>query len=288
MMCPLSNALLAPLLGGKRAIQTRWDAARAFAPAGAAPVLIYQMGKVGLSSVYRALRQILHGTPVLHVHFLSPYLAEHRHSHRAEVMRALPYHFYLGAALRRQLLAKPQHPVKIISLVRDPLAFELSNLLQNPRLVGGAARLRELAEQPQALRELLQQRLAEGQTYLESRFDREMREVFGIDVFAQAFDSETGWQIYRHRGAQLLLIPLEDLSAQGPQVIQQFLGLPEPLSLATANERARLDQGEAYRRFRQHPGLSREVLNQVYQRRFAQHFYSDAQRRDLVERWQGL
>lgn len=278
--------ILVRLRAMKRWTQARWTARRAFA-GSAAPVLVYQMGKVGSSSVYRAVEAALPGIPVYHLHFLSEHIAEHRRSHQ-RAPGAVPYHIYLGEALRRQLARHRHRPLKIISLVRDPLAFELSNLFQNPRLVGGEEQLGRLIAADAALRHTLERRLASagGQSYLDGWFDREIRAVTGIDVFAEPFDSERGWQRYRLGDVELLLIRLEDLTTEGPTAIADFLGVPTPLALPFVNERASQAFGAEYRRLAATLQLAPAVLDAVYQRRFAQHFYSDAQRQQLRARWQ--
>jgi len=273
-----------PLRVMKRWAQARWTARCAFS-GSTAPVLVYQMGKVGSSTVYQALNGALSGVPVYHVHFLSAHLAEHRCSHERSGKGPVPFHIYLGEALREQLLRHPDRPVKIISLVRDPVAFELSNLFQNPRLVGGEAGLEQLLLEDDGLRDTLQPRLA-APGYLDGWFDREIRTVFGIDVFAEPFACERGWQRYRQGNAELLLIRLEDLSAEGPRVIADFLGLERPLALSPVNDRTSQVHGNEYRRIAASLQLDPAVLAEVYGRRFAQHFYSSAERRRMQDKWQ--
>lgn len=281
-------SLLSPLRALKRWTQARWEASRAFV-GGNVPVLVYQMGKVGSSTVYAAIKADMPRTPAYHVHFLSQHLAEHRRSH-LQGLPVVPYHIYLGEALREQLLDHPGRAVKVISLVRDPVAFELSNLFQNPRLIGGNAELGRLVAERESMCAALQQRLGsdDGQAYVEGWFDREIRSVFDIDVFAEPFDCERGWQRYRSDNVELLVIRLEDLSACGGRVIAEFLGAPSPLHLARANDRTSQAFGTVYRKFADSLKLDPALLQAVYRRRFARHFYTDAERERMFANWEDI
>jgi len=280
-------SILSTLRAGKRWLQASWAGRLAFA-GGATPVLVYQMGKVGSSTVYNAVKAAQPAVPVYHVHFLSRHLAKHRLSHEQSGQLPVPYHIYLGEALRAQLLRNPGKPVKIISLLRDPVAFELSNLFQNPRLVGGDASLKQLLAEREQLRGYLEKQLASSgeQGYLEGWFDREIKSVFGIDVFDEQFLYEQGWQHYRNESADLLLIRLEDLSAEGPRVIADFLGMERPLALSPVNDRTSQVHGNEYSRIAASLQLDPALLAEVYGRRFAQHFYSSVERRRMQDKWQ--
>jgi len=279
--------MIATLRALKRRLQAGWEAGRAFAAGAASPLFVYQMGKVGSSTVYHAVRAALPGVPVYHVHFLSAQLAEHRATHERSGMRPVPYHIYLGEALRGQLLRHAGRAVRIISLVRDPIAFELSNLFQNPRLVAGGANPAGVPADRDGLRRTLERRLAAGggHGYVDGWFDREMKTVFGIDVYAEPFDSAAGWQHYRHGRAELLLIRLEDLDRQGPAAIADFLELSGPLALATANDRSRQANGGTYAELGRAPGLDPAVVEGVYAGRYARHFYAPAERQAFAARW---
>ncbi len=88
-------------------------------------ILIYQMGKVGSTSVQRSLYDA--GVGPLHVHYIH---ADLSHMERfTETEKDFPLHFYIGRVLR-YYLAITSHRLKIITLVRDPIARFVSAQFQ--------------------------------------------------------------------------------------------------------------------------------------------------------------
>jgi hypothetical protein len=280
--------LTAPARALKRFVQATLDGRRAFAGADS-PVLIYQPGKVGSSTVFDAVVSSLPRTPVYHVHFLSDRLADHRRSHVSDGYWPPPMHIYLGEALRTQIRLHPGRPLRIVSLVRDPIAFEVSNIFQNPRLVGGSEQLAALTSQVSRFKGLLEERLASTSncSYLEEWFDREVKNMLDIDVFATAFDTDRGWQRYQHQSTDMLLLRLEDLSEVAPSALAAFLDIADSIPLDRRNARARAHSGDAYKRILDEIRLDERLVERVYRRRFASHFYSQQQRERLLKKWTG-
>jgi len=89
---------------------------------------MYQMGKVGSTTVTEALRASIDPRRVLQVHFLSDRLSSMVRTHRRAGVRPLPYHLYLGRATREILRRRSQWPCLVVSMVRDPIARMVSDL----------------------------------------------------------------------------------------------------------------------------------------------------------------
>ena len=90
------------------------------------PVLVYQMGKVGSSTVSASLRSA--GIKNLHVHFIGEHWSKAIQHHRTGE-NTLPQHLYLGRVLRYWLNVTTR-PIKVITLVRDPVARKISSVFQ--------------------------------------------------------------------------------------------------------------------------------------------------------------
>ncbi|MGH0028376.1 MAG: hypothetical protein ACQGVC_01180, partial [Myxococcota bacterium] len=110
------------------------------------PVLVYQMGKVGSSSVLRTLEQAPEpARPVIAVHYLVPReLEAARAYYRRGTGRSSPdrYTWMLGDAVGARLMQLGDRVrLPVVSLVRDPIAREVSSLFQDPRVF--ADRLRD-------------------------------------------------------------------------------------------------------------------------------------------------
>src|SRR5262245_22896629 len=103
----------------------------------ASAVLVYQMGKVGSGSVMHALKA--EAVPAFHVHNLAPdQLARSGALHRNAFGRFdIDYTWYIGCALSRRIQAAPPgRRFRVITLVRDPIAREVSGIFQVPELYG--------------------------------------------------------------------------------------------------------------------------------------------------------
>jgi hypothetical protein len=95
------------------------------------PVLVYQMSKVGSSTVQETLHEA--GIPSLHVHFVDAEHWEEASNLYTENNEPLPHHFHTGR-LVRLWLNQTNRQVRVVTLVRDPIAryvsgaFEVGNL----------------------------------------------------------------------------------------------------------------------------------------------------------------
>ena len=96
------------------------------------PVLVYQMGKVASSSVYLSLEKTT-DFDVFHVHRLNPEnIAKVREEH---VQRGdSPPNEKKGLYLYENLIRTRKTHTKIISLVREPIARNISAFFQNLQL----------------------------------------------------------------------------------------------------------------------------------------------------------
>jgi glucosyl-dolichyl phosphate glucuronosyltransferase len=263
----------------------RIEARAAFRNGSARPILVYQMGKVGSTTVVESLSRASLPNAVLHLHAISDDVARYRREHLA-AGAGVPYHLELGAAVAAELSRGDDRRCKIISLVRDPIAVQISSLFEVPEFaspemreggkidaVKAAASLRKSLAEPRAL------------DYIFDWFDREVARVFGIDVFAHPFPKAEGVRAFRGEGADMLLLRLEDLDRVGPEALARFLGLPAPLELVRANVRAGASGGDAYRELMGQLTLDIEVCDKIYSSRFARHFYDDAEISAFTAKW---
>jgi hypothetical protein len=278
-----------PLKTLSRRIRAEREAAGAFGRVGYPPILIYQMGKVGSSAVYKTLRKAGLKNPVLFLHFLSQDLPEVKKLFdRAGVLPA-PYHVFLGEALRRRILGFPDPICKIISLVRDPIDRTVSDLYQNPAFAGAVDLYGSgtgIIDAGRAVR-FLKTALSEEKTfkYINEWFDRELKRVFGIDVFNRPFPVDAGVAVYRAGNAEALVIRLENLSGAGEAAIANFLNLEHPFRIQPGNIRRETPAGESYLRVKQALRLPRDLCERIYAGRFARHFYSSAMIEQFIRKW---
>jgi len=254
------------------------------------PVLVYQMAKVGSSTVARSLQQADPEQAVLQVHFLSPEMlcgAGARHV-RSKGYFGLPYDWHLGRALGERIEKLDRAlQVQVVTLVRDPIAREVSGLFQNPEFASTELRDRHGRYDVERTVEFLENALcaADACDYVHNWFDRELRKTFGIDVFAAPFQKERGWTLLCNERARVLVLRMEDLDRTLGPALVEFLGLDEEPKTASQNVRSERPEGSDYREVVAALRLPHRVCERIYSHRFSRHFYSDAMLADFSQRW---
>lgn len=96
------------------------------------PILIWQMGKVGSSSVYYSLQQIFNEKPVYHIHLLSKEMIEKGELYKRSLINGNNSYLY-NNEFRKKFKSSMRRGVKwkIISLVREPVGRNISAFFQN-------------------------------------------------------------------------------------------------------------------------------------------------------------
>jgi Putative capsular polysaccharide synthesis protein len=255
------------------------------------PILIYQMGKVGSSTVFDSLKSAMLDRPIFHIHFLDP-----ENIQRAESM--LWRHFgghcsvnrwalYESRFVIKHFLQRPIEGIQIISLVREPISRNISSFFANLDLfIPDCSAKFEVGKigVPDITRHFL--RDFHEHTHPLVWFDIEMKRVFGIDVFSSEhlIRRDQGSYVHRRDRVQLLLLRVEDLDKVAVHALQEFLRIKD-LELKVANEARRLEYNRVYREFKANLTLPEEYLEQMYESKYARTFYSAQEIDRFRSRW---
>lgn len=260
-------------------------------------LVVYQVGKVGSSTIVASLKVLPQWWRVHHVHTLTPegMAASKAVYHQLTAVGVSSYfprarHLLSSHYLRKKLPQPAQAGLeqgqrwKVITLVREPIGRNMSEFFQVidyelPNFVtrynGGELTMDETV-----------------QTFLDRFdhdyalhwFDRELNPVLGIDVFAEPFPKAQGYQIYQGPFADLLLLKLEQMDECAGIAFAEFLGL-DNFALVKTNVAEEKEYAAAYDEFKQRIALSPAYLQRMYGSRFVQHFYSDAEIDALCAKW---
>lgn len=249
------------------------------------PILVFQMGKVGSSSVARVLEELEYG-PILHVHALSQTGIDHAVSlQRKSISPGLPQHLVLSRALRRNLDAI-QRPVRIITLTREPISRVVSFVFQDWK-----KKLPEMdasgSVDPGLVRERIIKILSghNGNSDPGLWFEQELKGCFGIDVFSRPYDFDRGYAIYENDRAKVLLIRLEDLNRSMGSALSTFLGRDlHDVDSAGANLGEDKRYAAALAEAKETLDVPDDVLAKVVGTRYFKHFY-ESDREKVIRRW---
>ena len=265
------------------------------------PLLVYQMGKVGSSTVVRSLSVLKLDMPIYHPHFLSKDRIAETEAKRKKFFRTERYSYlkrpwlyqFLCGEIDKTLIGEKW---RIVTLTREPIGRNISTFFENlavktlrygheyeiqsdyydisPTIV----KLDALEE----LTDLFLSRVRHNSPLV--FFDRELKAIFGIDVFAREFPEANGYDIYEGEKADVLLIRLEDLNRCAREAFHEFLYI-EDFALVDTNIGSEKEYAPIYKKFKQTVTLPETYMNDMYQSKYVQHFYSQEEIRRFERIW---
>jgi hypothetical protein len=242
------------------------------------PILIYQMGKVGSSSVVDLLHQLNLNRPIIHVHTLNPeHLETAVERHRQASQRPLDEHLVASSIMLRQLQLS-ELPCQIITLTRAPIARTLSFVLEDWSKKIPDARSATLDGCVEMAKAAVNKMLQPGSAHADPStwFDSELRSTFGVDVFSRPYDLNHGYTILPHELHPTLVIRMEDLNRSLSPAIREFLGVDvEGVRARPANRGADKWYAEVYEALKQTYALEPDALKTITTSRYFKHFYTD-------------
>lgn len=227
----------------------------------ATPVLVYQMGKVGSTSIYRSLHEQYRGA-VLHAH-------NFRSNHEDPLNRRL----------YRRTLCK-NFPLKVISLTREPIGRNVSAFFQNFERDTGVS-YSKASFSIQELENLFLSNYPHN-TVLEW-FDLNILANFGIDVYASPFP-ENGIATYAKDNVSLLVMRVEISDSDKIDAVRHFLGM-DRFQLVNKNIGSQKEYAKTYKDFKKAVVLPSEYLEKMCRSKYFNHFYSAETIQKAKEAW---
>jgi len=109
-------------------------------------------------------------------------------------------------------------------------------------------------------------------------------ELFGIDIMSKPFPRRKGWQIYED---WLLLIRTEDLSEKLPEAFAELFGV-DPLEVDSEHRAETVmtrKYGDEYQEFINNLKLPADILDEIYNSDFMNHFYYKKEIAEFRKRW---
>jgi glycosyltransferase involved in cell wall biosynthesis len=253
------------------------------------PIVIYQMGKVGSKTIQASLEKLNLPNKIYHTHFLSWSNIKQIEDHYSSIP---------GTNVRldhckdiRSLIDSTAGNIrwKIITLVRDPVTRDISDVFENIK--------RDLphvtnVDPESAFNDISSHILKtfadfnESTDYACTWFDKEIKDVFNFDIYANDFNKSTGYQIYRVQDADILLIRLEDLSRCCHDAFREFLGVPD-FSMVKDNVGEKKWYQGLYRRVLDSISIPDSDLERIYKSRYCRHFYTGDEINHFKKKWSG-
>lgn len=267
----------------------------------ALPILVYTMGKVGSTSITRALNENPEGASVYHVHFLTDYRLKQLEQARKPFFRT-QYHRRITKTWEAQYVAElirqnaGKRKFKVISLVRDPVARNIADYFQHLDLVETADNQLKASSywynfeytfDPDDIDVVIDRFFHHfDHTASLEFFDAEMKAVLKEDVYATPFPKEKGYTIFSNDLADILVLRLENLRECAVPALEEFLNL-RGATVYNSNVGEQKKYSRLYTAFKQRIRFSEDYLERIYGSRMARHFYSDDELEKFREKWLG-
>ncbi|AFZ44052.1 Protein of unknown function NKWYS [Halothece sp. PCC 7418] len=266
-------------------------------------LFVHTMGKVGSSTVIRSLHQsgLNRFYTIYWTHYLSQEgitlmetLANRNYHKWQEVPKGIRNQILLCRFLQKQFQTTSfrKNKLKIITLVREPIARNISSFFQNYELWLPHQNHQTIYRfnRLESLKELTCQELAD--CFLENYyhdiplkwFGTELKPIFNIDVFYSEFPQEKGYQIYEGEFADLLLIKLEKFNQCAQKAFQEFLKV-ENFQLTPANVGGNKDYSTIYKDLESSINLPKSYIKRMYDSQYTQHFYSESEIEKFKNKW---
>lgn len=252
------------------------------------PLLIYQMGKVGSSSIRRSIRSLDTDFAPYHLHYMSGI------GYMKQLCRrqTIPLQDHILASIYCRKLVKEFRKtgrrLKVISLVREPIAKNISQFFQNIDVVypdfGYQEKLKTMS-----MKELTDDSIAFFIANFVHKdplvwFDVEMKPFFDLDVYQTPFDHERGYQIYENARCKALVVRLENLGQCIRTAMSEFIGL-DNFELVNENIGSGKYYADVYKEMKRCINLPDAYLEEMYTSKMARYFYTDSEIDKFKKRW---
>ncbi len=227
------------------------------------PIIVYQMGKVGSMSIYNSLKEQYQGT-VLHRHVLN-------------TVDDWQDGFLF------QLVVEKGLPLRLISLMRDPVGRDISAFFQNFEVITGI----KPQDSKYAQSEL-------NTIYFTSPkmdhdvpvtwFNDNIKKHFGIDIYAEPFNKEEGWAMFKKGNIELLLLKAEISDVKKAALVKDFTGI-KGFKLTASNIGEDKDYATMYTSFKKEIQFPHGYLDKLYTSAEIRYFYTEDEIKGMREKW---
>ena len=244
-------------------------------------VIVHTIGKVGSSSVFSSLQNSPFGISLFHFHALEPTrIRKQEHYYRSSLKKSIPYHL-IKSKIVSELLDNYNGEIFIISLIREPISREISSVFQDSFNFIDSIHLKDNGIEHILIDKVnaLSIELPEVEW-----FEREIKLMFGIDVYKQVFDLSKGYNIYTNGKIKMLLLRIEDLDEKFNESCQSLFSTDYNFLLKKDNISEDKFYDADYRSIINNFRIPNSEIDNILNSVFIDHFYRD-QRNQIRERW---
>ena len=278
-----------------------WRNGRAYRSYDQGPIVVLQMGKVGSKSVQAGLEARVLDRPIYHAHFLSRERTARTEQQRRKFFRTDRHGYLMRPWLNQFLLRtfqehRDSQTWKLITLTREPVGRNISAFFENldvvPCATTGEYEISSdyyqidptivTVDDSSKLAELFFSRATHDSPL--RFFDREIKDIFGIDVIGSGFSIEKGYEIYGAGRVELLVLKLEDLARCAGAAFSDFLDIDD-FRLINQNIGEEKVYAPLYKAFKKDVVLDPDYAERLLDSDYMRAFYSEEEIRRARTKW---
>lgn len=249
------------------------------------PVLIYQNGKVGSLTISQSLKKIDIGNAHIHRFFFkNDVVGELLLGKEYEEFIRESNFFKIKSTEYVKFIKDKIKEKKIITVVRDPVAVDLSTVFQWIGSGESDAFFSKRLKQGISFVQVVSDLMIKIQNRMFDWFDEELREISGINIFDHPFDKKRGYSIISENGVEILVLKVEKLE-EITNIIGRFVGCDQ-LELFDANKGESKAYSHIYQAVKNNIVLPEEYVTHYYKNNsYMDHFYSSEERKSFWMKW---
>jgi hypothetical protein len=278
-------SIYSALLWRRRITREHREAVRRSVESSLPPVIVYQMAKVGSSTITRALRDI-DGLNVFQVHFMHPDNLRRLRTGLRKRERWLA-RFQSDMDIRGRILfkglIKSGLKAKIITLVREPIGRNCSFYFHNLDFLWATDDAHENVELSRLVSEFHNKFDHHGCLRW---FDSEFKPVLGVDIYEHEFPRDAGYLRIKTERYDILIMRSDLADSSKAKCIEELLGI-EGLSLTPKNVGSEKPYAVTYRKFLDALELTEAYVNDMLDSKYTRHFFGPEEIAVLRARWLG-
>ncbi len=236
------------------------------------PVMLYQMGKVGSSTLKHSLNKF--NVDNMHVHRFY-FSHKERPLSIKDRLQKLKHNY-----LMNKFLNNKKQEFKIITFYRDPLPRNISSFFQNLEYYFTSKELAHLDY------ETLVKAFNNSNQIHETPnnwFDLEFKRKTGIDIFKHPFDKEKGYSVIKNGHVSVFVCTTNNINNLESE-LGAFLDIPK-FKIYNDNVGDQKWYKDLYAEFKKNYQPSKAMIDSLYNSNTIHHFYSENEIHKLKNKW---
>ncbi|WP_459555561.1 putative capsular polysaccharide synthesis family protein [Lacunimicrobium album] len=243
-------------------------------------ILIYQPGKVASSTIAQTLSQYPQFS-IWQLHSLIPDMIHRLIKTQLSAGMKPTKCLMQGEVIREELLIHKRAPFRVITLVREPIARNVSAFFERfSEFFPGRS---PLDVSDQQLDDVFQNKF--DHHAIVNWFDDDFYRALGVDLYTASFHKENRYAVMSHPHCDVLVLRTDLPDFRKIAAISLFLGMEETPEVIQANVAELKVYKDVYKRFASRIRLNDDLCEELLNSRYARHFYTEQERQQAMARW---